>query len=43
MLSQYRSDGVLRPVAFAGCSLSPAERNYGVTDLEILAWAMQHY
>ena len=45
MLSQYQSDGVLHPVAFASHSLSPAERNYGVTDLETLAvvWAMQHY
>ena len=45
MLSQYQSDGVLHPVAFVSRSLSPAERNYGVTDLETLAvvWAMQHY
>lgn len=45
VLSQYQSDGVLHPVAFASCSLSPAEKNYGVTDLETLAvvWAMQHY
>ena len=45
VLSQYQSDGVLRPVAFASHSLSPVERNDGVTDLETLAvvWAMQHY
>ena len=33
VLSQYQSDGVLHLVAFASRSLSPAERNYGVTDL----------
>lgn len=45
VLSQYQSDGVLHPVAFASRSLSPAERNYGVTDLETLAvvWAMRQY
>ena len=45
VLSQYKSDGVLHPVAFPSRSLSPAERNYGATDLETLAvvWAIQHY
>ena len=46
VLSQYQSDGILHPMAFVlSRSLSPAERNYGVTDLETLAvvWAMQHY
>ena len=43
-LSQYQSDGVLHPVAFASRSLSPAERDYGVADIETLAvvWAMRH-
>ena len=36
VLSQYQGDGVLHPVAFASRSLSPAERNYSVTDLETL-------
>ena len=45
VLSQYQSEGILHPVAFASRSLSPTERNYSVTDLETLAvvWAMQHY
>ena len=45
VLSQPQSDGVQHPVAFASRSLSPAERNYGVTELETLAvvWAMQHF
>ena len=32
VLSQCQSDGVQHPVAFASRSLSPAERNYGVTE-----------
>ena len=45
VLSQRQSDGILHPVAYASHSLSPAERNYSVTDLETLAvvWAMQHF
>ena len=45
VLSQRQADGVLHPVAFASRSLSPAERNYSVTDLETPAvvWAMQHF
>ena len=45
VLSQYQSNSVLHPVAFASRSLSPVEGNYGVTDLETLAvvWAMQHF
>ena len=45
VLSQRQDDGVQHPVAYASRSLSPAERNYCVTDLETLAvvWAMQHF
>ena len=39
VLFQHQSDDVLHPVAFASQSLSPAERNYGVTDLKTHAVA----
>ena len=34
-----------RPIAYASRSLTPAERHYGVTELEALAvvWALRHY
>ena len=43
VLSQLDSDKVEHPVAFISRSLSPAERNYNVTRLELLAvvWACQ--
>ena len=42
VLSQQQLDRLLHPVAFASQSLSPAERNYAITDLETLAvvWAL---
>ena len=45
VLSQSQADGCVHPVAFASRSLSPAERNYGITDLETLAvvWAVTHF
>ena len=45
VLSQPQADGCLHPVAFASRSLSPAERNYAITDLETLAvvWAVTHF
>ena len=44
VLSQKQSDGLLHPVAYASCSLSP-ECNYGISELEILAvvWGIQHF
>ena len=45
VLSQCQNNGVLHPDAFASCSLSPTERIYSITDLEMLAvvWATQHF
>ena len=45
VLSQSQEDGCIHPVAFASRSLSPSERNYGITDLETLAvvWAVTHF
>ena len=45
VLSQTQDDGKPHPVAFASRGLSPAERNYSITDLETLAvaWAVSHF
>ena len=45
ILSQEQEDGKSHPVAYASRSLSPQERNYGITELESLAvvWAMRHF
>ena len=45
VLSQSQEDGCIHPVAFASRSLSPSERNYGITDLETQAvvWAVTHF
>ena len=45
VLSQYQESGALLPVAYASRSLSPAESNYSITELETLAvvWGVQHF
>ena len=45
ILSQVQSDGQYHPVAFASRLLTAAERNYGITELEMLAvvWSITHF
>ena len=45
VLSQLQQDGFCHPVAYASRSLTAAERNYGITELETHAvvWAMSHF
>ena len=45
MLSQPQTDGKNHPVSYASRSLTKAERNYGISDLETLAvvWAVHYF
>ena len=47
ILSQYKEDQQLHPIAYASRSVSATEANYGITDLETLAvhvvWAVTHF
>ena len=45
VLAQMQPDGTLHPVAYASRSLQPAERNYGISELETLGlvWAVKHF
>ena len=45
VLSQYQTDGLPQPVAYASRALSPSQSNYGITGLETLAmvWALSHF
>ena len=40
-----QDDGLPHPVAYASRAVSPAEKNYGITDVETLAvvWAVSHF
>jgi len=40
-----RQDGKLHPIAFTSRALNPQEKNYAITELEILAvvWAITHF
>ena len=45
VLVKKNEDGNVHPIAYASRSLSPAEKNYSITELETLAvvWAFSHY
>ena len=45
ILSQVQSDGQCHSVAYASRSLTAAQRNYGITELETLAvvWSITHF
>jgi len=45
MLSQLQTNQKLHPIAFANRSLTPAKRNYSISELENLAvvWAISHF
>ena len=45
ILSQYKDDQHLHPVAYASRSVSATEANYAITDLQTLAvvWAVTHF
>jgi len=45
VLQQKQDDSKLHPGAFISRSLTPAERNYGITELEVLAvvWALTRF
>ena len=45
VLSQKQEDGNLHPIAYASWKLQPAERNYGITELETLGlvWAAKYF
>ena len=45
ILSQRQADGLPHPNVFASGALAPAERNYGINDLETLTvvWALSHF
>jgi hypothetical protein len=44
-LAQLDEHGIERPVAYASCNLSTAQKNYGITDKEGLAivWAVRKW
>ena len=45
VLAQKQPDGTVHPIAYTSRSLQPAERNYGISELETLGliWAVKHF
>ena len=45
VLAQKQPDGSVHPITYASRSLQPAERNYGISQLETLGlvWAVKHF
>ena len=45
ILSQEQEDGQVHPIAYASRTLDPAERNYGISELETLGlvWALRYF
>ena len=45
ILSQSQPDGMVHPIAYASRSLQPAEKNYGISELETLGlvWAVKYF
>ena len=45
IVAEQLDDGRLHPVAYASRSISNAERNYSITELEtlVVVWAVQHF
>ena len=45
VISEVQDDGLPHPVAYASRALSPAVKNYAITDLETLAvvWSVSHF
>lgn len=45
VLAQKQPDGSVHPITYASWSLQPAERNYGISELENLGlvWAVKHF
>lgn len=45
VLAQPQPDGTIHPIAYASRSLQPAEKNYGISELETLGlvWAVKYF
>ena len=45
VLAQKQDDGLVRPIAYASCTLQPHQKNYSSTEMEAAAvvWAVKHF